>query len=82
MTFLLPTGPLRIGTRGSPLALAQAHETRARLVAAHPGLGAQGAVEIVVIKTTGDRIPVVRGCLPKKLKRLWRRGRLTSPCIP
>lgn len=56
MTFLLPTGPLRIGTRGSPLALAQAHETRARLVAAHPGLGAQGAVEIVVIKTTGDRI--------------------------
>lgn len=26
-----PAQPLKIGTRGSPLALAQAHETRARL---------------------------------------------------
>ncbi|HHY01340.1 MAG TPA: hydroxymethylbilane synthase, partial [Paracoccus sp.] len=26
-----PERPLRIGTRGSPLALAQAHETRDRL---------------------------------------------------
>ena len=48
--------PLRIGTRGSPLALAQAHETRRRLAAAHPELAGEGAVEIVVIKTTGDRI--------------------------
>jgi hypothetical protein len=33
----MPTSqsPLRIGTRGSALALAQAHETRARLMAAH-----------------------------------------------
>ncbi|WP_041375316.1 hydroxymethylbilane synthase [Polymorphum gilvum] len=46
--------PLRIGTRGSALALAQAHETRARLMAAH-GL-AEDAFEIVVIKTSGDRI--------------------------
>ena len=45
---------LRIGTRGSPLALAQADETRARLIAAHPQLA--GAVEIVVIKTTGDKV--------------------------
>jgi len=44
--------PLRIGTRGSPLALAQAHEARDRLLAAHPDL----TVEIVEIKTTGDRI--------------------------
>ena len=29
-----PSAPFRIGTRGSPLALAQAHETRARLMAA------------------------------------------------
>ena len=29
-----PARPLRIGTRGSPLALAQAHETRGRLMAA------------------------------------------------
>ena len=46
--------PLKIGTRGSILALAQAHETRDRLMAAH-GLPAD-AFEIVVIKTTGDRI--------------------------
>ncbi len=46
---------LRIGTRGSPLALAQAEETRSRLAAAHPELGPDGAVETVVIRTTGDR---------------------------
>ena len=45
---------LRIGTRGSPLALAQAHETRDRLVAAH-GLNPDD-VEIVVISVTGDQI--------------------------
>lgn len=49
-----PQSPLRIGTRGSALALAQANETRARLMAAH-GLPAE-AFEIVVIKTTGDRV--------------------------
>lgn len=47
---------LRIGTRGSPLALAQAHETRARLIAAHPALAAPGAIAIQVIKTTGDKV--------------------------
>ncbi|TPK82258.1 hydroxymethylbilane synthase [Mesorhizobium sp. B2-4-12] len=45
---------LKIGTRGSPLALAQAHETQARLMAAH-GLPAE-AFEVVVISTSGDRI--------------------------
>ncbi len=45
---------LRIGTRGSPLALAQAQETRSRLAAAH-GLLAED-FEIVVISTTGDRV--------------------------
>lgn len=49
-----PSRPLKIGTRGSALALAQAHETRARLMAAHD-LPAE-AFEIVVIKTTGDRV--------------------------
>ncbi len=39
---------LRIGTRGSPLALAQAHEVQ--------GLLAPMATEIVVIKTTGDKV--------------------------
>lgn len=50
------TSTLKIGTRGSPLALAQAHETRDRLRAAHPHLREPGAMEIVVIKTTGDVI--------------------------
>lgn len=54
MTTTLPTpdAPLRIGTRGSPLALAQARETRARLMAAFDL--PEDAFEIVVIKTTGD----------------------------
>ncbi|MBI1245110.1 MAG: hydroxymethylbilane synthase [Alphaproteobacteria bacterium] len=47
---------LRIGTRGSPLALWQANETKRLLAGAHPALAAPGAVEIRVIKTTGDRI--------------------------
>lgn len=47
---------LRLGTRGSPLALKQAEEARARLAAAWPELAAPGAVEIVVIRTTGDRV--------------------------
>jgi len=47
---------VRIGTRGSPLALAQAHEAQARLIAAHPQLAVTGAVEIRVIKTTGDKV--------------------------
>ncbi|CAA6605740.1 hydroxymethylbilane synthase [Rhodospirillaceae bacterium LM-1] len=45
---------LRLGTRGSPLALAQAHETQARLAAAFPELA--GAVDIEIIKTTGDAV--------------------------
>jgi hydroxymethylbilane synthase len=45
---------LRIGTRGSPLALVQAHTVRDLLVAAHGC--APDVVEIHVIKTTGDRI--------------------------
>lgn len=46
--------PLKIGTRGSPLALAQAYETRARLMEAH-GL-AEDAFTIEVIQTTGDAV--------------------------
>ncbi|MBV1889308.1 MAG: hydroxymethylbilane synthase [Proteobacteria bacterium] len=46
----------RIGTRGSPLALAQANETRDRLIEAHPDQGLEDRLEIVVIKTTGDQI--------------------------
>lgn len=56
MTQILPnpSAPLKIGTRGSPLALAQAYETRDRLAAAFALQ--QSAFEIVVIKTTGDKI--------------------------
>ena len=63
------TAPLRIGTRGSPLALAQAHETRDRLMAAH-GLP-QDAFEVVVIKTSGDRI------LDRPLKEVGGKGLFT-----
>jgi len=47
---------LRIGTRGSPLALAQAEEVKARLIASDPELAAKGRIEIVIVKTTGDQI--------------------------
>lgn len=50
----MQTKPFRIGTRGSPLALAQAYETRSRLMAAH-GLP-EDRFEIVVLSTKGDRI--------------------------
>ncbi len=49
-----PASPLKIGTRGSPLALAQAYETRSRLMAAFDL--EEAAFEIVVITTSGDRI--------------------------
>ncbi len=44
--------PIRLGTRGSPLALRQAETVRDGLMAAHPGL----TVEIVPIRTTGDAV--------------------------
>jgi len=50
----LQTPILRLGTRGSPLALAQANETALRLSMAHAW--PPGAVEILPIRTTGDRI--------------------------
>ena len=45
---------LKLGTRGSPLALVQANMVRDALCTAH-GWGI-GAIEIVPIKTTGDRV--------------------------
>ena len=45
---------LRIGTRGSPLALWQAHAVQSHLAAAH-GVAPE-AIAIVVIRTTGDII--------------------------
>ena len=71
MAFDLPTParPFRIGTRGSPLALAQAHETRRRLGEAF-GLP-EDAFEIVVIKTTGDKV------LDRPLKEIGGKGLFT-----
>ncbi len=50
----MQTTTLKIGTRGSPLALAQAQETRSRLMAAHAL--PETAFSIDVISTSGDRI--------------------------
>ena len=71
MTLDLPTPdrPLKIGTRGSPLALAQAHETRDRLRTAFDL--PEDAFEVVVIKTTGDRI------IDRPLKEIGGKGLFT-----
>jgi hydroxymethylbilane synthase len=50
------TQPIRLGTRGSPLALHQAALTSAALRATLPDLEAPEAIEVVVVRTTGDRI--------------------------
>ncbi len=52
----MATSLLRIGTRGSALALAQAAELKARLAAAHAELAAPDAIETVVIRTSGDAV--------------------------
>ena len=63
------THPLKIGTRGSPLALAQAHEVRHRLMAAFDL--PDESFEIVVISTTGDRVQ------DRPLKELGGKGLFT-----
>lgn len=68
-----PARPLRIGTRGSPLALAQAHETRARLMAAHDL--PEPAFEIVVIKVSGDDRAHVD--IDRPLKEIGNKGLFT-----
>jgi hydroxymethylbilane synthase len=50
------TAKLRIGTRGSPLALAQAYEVRNLLAKAHADLSGKNDIEIVVISTVADRV--------------------------
>ncbi len=61
---------MRIGTRGSPLALAQAHETRARLMNAYTL--PDEAFEIAIISVTGDRIQ------HKALKEIGGKGLFTK----
>jgi hydroxymethylbilane synthase len=50
------TGVLRIGTRGSPLARTQTELACRALCEADPGLAEPGALEVVVIRTTGDLV--------------------------
>jgi hydroxymethylbilane synthase len=42
---------LRLGSRGSPLALLQAEEARKKILAAHPGMDSETDIEIVPIRT-------------------------------
>ena len=69
-----PASPLEIGTRGSPLALAQAYETRRRLAEAFDLPHA--AFEIVVIKTSGDNQALIAA--DKPLKELGGKGLFTK----
>jgi len=69
-----PAAPLKIGTRGSPLALAQAYETRARLAEAFDL--PHEAFKIVVIKTTGDDAALI--AKDKPLKELGGKGLFTK----
>lgn len=56
LSMMADSPVIRLGTRGSPLALAQAYETRKRLAAAFPDeLGKDGdGVQINIINTSGD----------------------------
>ena len=87
------TAKLTIATRGSPLALAQAHEVRDRLAACHDELAADGAVEILFspAHSRGEQALVVRlpntgtvimpaGGIPQKAN--WDHGVTTgTPCV-
>ncbi|PID35544.1 MAG: hydroxymethylbilane synthase [Rhodobacterales bacterium] len=76
MENTIPTeeNPLRIGTRGSPLALAQAYETRRRLSECF--VLPESAFEIVVIKTTGDDRALIDADRP--LKEIGNKGLFTK----
>jgi hydroxymethylbilane synthase len=74
---------LSIGTRGSPLALAQAHEVRDLLLAKAIGRSEELSVDVVVIKTTGDKIqdrPLSevggKGLFTKELERALMEGEI------
>lgn len=69
-----PADPLKIGTRGSPLALAQAYETRSRLGRAFEL--PEAAFEVVVIKTTGDDRTLIDADRP--LKEIGNKGLFTK----
>mmetsp|Transcript_4758 Transcript_4758/g.12282 ORF Transcript_4758/g.12282 Transcript_4758/m.12282 type:complete len:342 (-) Transcript_4758:515-1540(-) len=73
MAMGLEAPPLRIGTRGSPLALAQAYMTRELLMEHFPEeLGVDGAIELCIMKTQGDMI------LDKALSEIGGKGLFTK----
>ncbi len=79
----MPTQPLRIGTRGSPMALAQTGLVRDALIAANPDLAAPGATELVVVTTVADRVldrPLSeiggKGLFTKELEQALLEGRI------
>jgi hydroxymethylbilane synthase len=70
---------LRIGTRGSPLAVAQANAVRERLLQIHDGAADQ--IKLELIRTTGDRIqdrPLAdaggKGLFTKEIEEALRAG--------
>ena len=67
--------PLRIGTRGSPLALVQAGMVRDLLAAAHPG---EPEPDIIVIRTTGDAV-IDRPLADIGGKGLFTKNKIISP---
>ncbi len=74
---------LRLGTRGSPLALAQARIVRDALAKAHASLAAADAVEILPIRTTGDKVqdrPLVeiggKGLFTEEIEQALSDGRI------
>ena len=69
LTAPIPAQPLRIGTRGSPLALWQAHEVRRALMAALDA--PEAAFQVVVIKVLGDQV------LDRALKDIGGKGLFT-----
>jgi hydroxymethylbilane synthase len=77
----MPRAALRLGTRASALARAQAEQVRAALAALHPGV----RVELVFIRTSGDRgvsgpLPPVgaKGLFVKEIEEALLAGRVEA----
>ena len=62
-----PTTHVRIATRGSALALAQARQIQAQCQTALPGR----AIELLILKTTGDKLQTASLTRPRPSTRLW-----------
>jgi len=75
--------PIVVGTRGSPLAIAQTRHVCDLLVAAHPALGEDGALVTETITTSGDRFvdrPLAeiggKGLFTKEIEEALKDGRI------